>query len=82
YDMPKFQLVHFVPPRRHSTHYVPLPATFYGVTVEPSTTAKLLGVILDYKLSFRNHVELAQSRGTKAMLALSRISSLTFGRVY
>jgi hypothetical protein len=30
---------------------------------------------LDNKLSFRNHVELAQKCGTKAALALSRISS-------
>jgi hypothetical protein len=27
-----------------------------------------------FHISYRNHVELAQRRGTKAMLALSRIS--------
>ncbi|KAJ6512795.1 hypothetical protein C8R45DRAFT_774048, partial [Mycena sanguinolenta] len=49
------------------------------ITVQPETTAKLLGVLLDHKLSFRNHVELAQRRGTKAILSLSRISTPTFG---
>jgi hypothetical protein len=52
---------------------------FAGVTIQPSTSAKLLRVILDHKLSFREHAELAQSRGTKATLALSHISSPTFG---
>jgi ribonuclease HI len=41
--------------------------------------AKLLGVVLDHKLSFRSRVELVQSRGTKVMLPLSCISSPTFG---
>ncbi|KAJ6454339.1 hypothetical protein C8R45DRAFT_758857, partial [Mycena sanguinolenta] len=49
------------------------------ITIQPEATAKLLGLVLDHKLSFRSHVELAHSRGTKAMLALSRISSPTFG---
>ncbi|KAJ7226586.1 hypothetical protein C8J57DRAFT_1535081 [Mycena rebaudengoi] len=79
YDLPKFKLVHFVSPRCHAEHYCPVPLTFDGITVEASTSAKLLGVILDYKLSFCSHVELTQSRGTKATLALSRISSPTFG---
>ncbi|KAJ7118683.1 hypothetical protein C8R43DRAFT_818661, partial [Mycena crocata] len=47
--------------------------------INASESAKLLGVVLDFKLNFREHVELAQSRGTKAVLALSRISSPTFG---
>jgi hypothetical protein len=47
--------------------------------VQPTETVKLLGVMLDHKLIFRNHVELAQRRGTKAVLALTRISSPTFG---
>jgi ribonuclease HI len=79
FDLPKFQLVHFVSPRCHAEHYQPLPVSFGGITIPASVTAKLLGVVLDNKLSFRNHVELAQARGTKAMLALSRISTPTFG---
>ncbi|KAJ6478967.1 hypothetical protein C8R45DRAFT_753030, partial [Mycena sanguinolenta] len=50
-----------------------------NITVEPTEAAKLLGVMLDHKLTFRSHAELVQSRGTKAVLALSRISSPTFG---
>ncbi|KAJ7334671.1 hypothetical protein DFH08DRAFT_614044, partial [Mycena albidolilacea] len=42
-----------------------------------SPTAKLLGVVLDKELTFRNHVELAQRRGTKPVLA--SISSPSFG---
>ncbi|KAF7372169.1 hypothetical protein MVEN_00076000 [Mycena venus] len=71
---PKFQLVHFVSPRRHRDHYRAMPMRIGSITIEASTTAKLLGVILDNKLTFRNHVELAQSRGTKAVLALSPAS--------
>ncbi|KAK7021660.1 hypothetical protein R3P38DRAFT_2780859 [Favolaschia claudopus] len=79
FDLPKFQLIHFVSPRRHKTHYNPLPLKLGDIVIQPTETAKLLGVVLDFKLSFRNHVELAQSRGTKAVLALSRIASPTFG---
>ncbi|KAJ6572190.1 hypothetical protein B0H19DRAFT_878849, partial [Mycena capillaripes] len=82
YDLPKFQLVHFVPPHRHTTHYRPLPVSFWGITIQPETTAKLLGVVLNHKLSFCSHVELAHSRGTKAMLALSCILSPTFGLLH
>lgn len=55
------------------------PVSFSGITIEASTSAKLLGVVLDRKLFFWEHVELAQSRGTEATLSLSRISSPTFG---
>ncbi|KAJ6507033.1 hypothetical protein C8R45DRAFT_816926, partial [Mycena sanguinolenta] len=79
FDLPKFQLVHFVSPRRHKDHYRALPLTIGDITIEASTSAKLLGVILDFKLNFRQHVELAQKRGTKAALALSRIASPSFG---
>ncbi|KAJ6606733.1 hypothetical protein B0H10DRAFT_1651831, partial [Mycena sp. CBHHK59/15] len=75
----KFQLLHFVSPHRHADHYLPLPVTFSGITIEASTSAKLLSVVLDHKLTFCEHVELAQAQGTKAVLALSRISSPTFG---
>ncbi|KAJ7340821.1 hypothetical protein DFH08DRAFT_704200, partial [Mycena albidolilacea] len=52
------------------------------IVVQPETTAKLLGVMLNHKLSFRSHVELVQCRGTKAVLALSCISFPTFGLPY
>ncbi|KAF8166762.1 hypothetical protein K438DRAFT_1464474, partial [Mycena galopus ATCC 62051] len=55
------------------------PLKIDNIVVEPQTTVKLLGVLLDYKLTFRNHVELVHRCGTKAVLALSRISSPTFG---
>jgi hypothetical protein len=77
FDLPKFQLVHFVSPRRHRDHYRPIPLVIGNITIPVSTSAKLLGVILDYKLTFRSHVELAQKCGTKAVLALSCISSPT-----
>jgi hypothetical protein len=77
--IPPIILVHFVSPRRHKDHYRAIPLTIGDITIEASTSAKLLGVILDYKLNFRNHVELAQKRGTKAALAISRIASPSFG---
>jgi ribonuclease HI len=79
FDLPKFVAVHFVSPRHHAEHYCPIPVSFGGITIAASETAKLLGVMLDHKLNFRSHVEQAQKRGMKVMLALSRISSPTFG---
>ncbi|KAJ6472102.1 hypothetical protein C8R45DRAFT_836181, partial [Mycena sanguinolenta] len=79
FDLPKFQLVHFVSPHRHKDHYRTLPLTIGDITIEASTSAELLGIILDFKLNFRQHIELAQKRGTKGALALSRITSLSFG---
>jgi hypothetical protein len=62
---------------RNTPH--PTPVKIGNTVVKPTETAKLMGVMLDHKLIFRNHVELAQRRGTKAVPALTRISSPTFG---
>ncbi|KAK7015655.1 hypothetical protein R3P38DRAFT_2995849 [Favolaschia claudopus] len=43
FDVPKFQLIHFVSPRRHAQHYRPTPVRIDGTIIEPSTTVKLLG---------------------------------------
>jgi hypothetical protein len=51
-----------------------VPLRISSITIEALPTAKL---VLDKKLTFRNHVELAQRRGTKAVLA--HISSPSFG---
>jgi hypothetical protein len=80
FDLPKFQLIHS--PRRHRTHYHLTPVKIGSIVVKPIETVKLLGVLLDHKLTFRNHVELAQRRGIKAVLALTCISSPTFGLPY
>jgi hypothetical protein len=69
FDLPEFQLIHFVSPRRHRTHYHPTPVKIGNTVVKPTEMVKLLGVMLDHKLIFRNHAELAQRRGTKAVLA-------------
>jgi hypothetical protein len=47
--------------------------------MKPTKSAKPLGVMLDHKLTFRNHIKLAQHHGTKVVLALTRISSPTSG---
>jgi hypothetical protein len=38
--------------------------------IKPSTTAKLLGVIIDNELRWKNHVQQAVKQATKANIAL------------
>ena len=47
-----------------------------GQRVDPSQHIKLLGVIFDAQLRFREHVARAANRGTRAALALGRLTAL------
>ncbi|KAJ3486250.1 hypothetical protein NLI96_g4374 [Meripilus lineatus] len=76
FDISKFQLVHFT---RNERKYNPLPVTVADQTIQPSHTAKYLGIILDRKLRWKEQAERAISVGTKTMLAITRLSKSTFG---
>lgn len=47
-----------------------------GVCIHPSPQLKLLGVVLDQKLKYHEHVGSAVKRGTAAVLALKRLRNL------
>ncbi len=76
FDLGKFQLIHFT---RNERKYSPLSLRIDGHTVNPSTAAKYLGIMLDQKLRWHEHAEMAISKGTKTMLAIARLTQPTFG---
>lgn len=52
------------------------PLYIKGREIEPSKTVKLLGILFDSQLRFREHVARATSRGLKAVLVLGRMTAL------
>jgi ribonuclease HI len=53
--------------------------TIDGFTIPCRKSAKLLGVIIDQELRWKEHAEFAASKGTKLVLAISRLTHPTFG---
>lgn len=49
---------------------------FNGVCIQPSPNLKLLGVVLDQKLKYQEHIGNAVKRGIAAVLALKRLRNL------
>lgn len=74
FEPDKTQLIHFS--RNNSHHQNETSIRFQGQTVTPKDEIKLLGLILDQKLSFRAHAARAAKRGEKAALALRRLRGL------
>ena len=63
-------LIHFTRnPNRTST----TPMTIKGEVVEPKETAKILGVVMDSKLWYKQHIARAATKGLKAAMALRRL---------
>ncbi|SJL09301.1 uncharacterized protein ARMOST_12678 [Armillaria ostoyae] len=50
-----------------------------GMTIKPKESAKYLGVYIDSKLTFKEHVEYAEGKGVKAATALTRLANTTSG---
>ncbi|CDO74892.1 hypothetical protein BN946_scf184461.g4 [Trametes cinnabarina] len=75
FDIAKFQLLHCT---RYEPRYTPLPLTIGTHTVSPSDAALYLGVMVDRKLRWREHVELAVAKGTAATLAIGRLARPSF----
>jgi hypothetical protein len=47
-----------------------------GQAVEPVSSTKILGVIMDSELRYRQHVARAATKGLKAVMALKRLQGL------
>jgi ribonuclease HI len=73
----KFQLVHFTRARTRVDAKRPLD-TAWG-KIEPKTTCKYLGVTLDSKLKWKEHVQEIRRKTTNTVNALSCLGSSTWG---
>ncbi|KAJ7867829.1 hypothetical protein B0H13DRAFT_1583329, partial [Mycena leptocephala] len=71
FDLGKFQLVHYT---RNQNKYAPLPLITPGHTIETSDSAKYLGLIMDRALRWKEQVEQAVAKGTKAVMAINRLT--------
>jgi hypothetical protein len=48
-----------------------------GETIAPTSTAKFLGVVLDSRLRYRDHISRTATKGLKAAIALKRLKVLS-----
>ncbi|KAJ7845956.1 hypothetical protein B0H14DRAFT_2312527, partial [Mycena olivaceomarginata] len=76
FDLGKFQLVHYT---RNPHRYEPLPLITTAHTIPVSESAKYLGLIMDRQLCWKEQVQQAISKGTKAIMAVNRLTRPMFG---
>ena len=57
------------------SHPVERETFIYGEKIENSNCEKLLGILIDHKLNFQEHVSLLCNKASQKISALSRISS-------
>lgn len=76
FDIAKFQLVHYT---RWKPRYQALALRIGSHMVEPTSSAKYLGIVLDQELRWHQQVDDAVAKGMAATLAISRLSRPTFG---
>jgi ribonuclease HI len=73
FNAEKTELIHLT--RKRGEH-LEGQLTFDGTDVKPSVTAKLLGVIFDQELRWKEHIQQAIKRATKTAIALSGLRHL------
>jgi hypothetical protein len=66
----KTTVVHFT---RNSDRTNTIPFTIKGKIVTPKNTAKILGVVMDSELRYKQHVASAATKGLTAAIALRRL---------
>jgi hypothetical protein len=69
----KTELIHFT---RRKSEQMQGQVVINGKTVKPSPTAKLLGVIFDHELRWKEHVQQVIKRATKVAIALAGLRHL------
>lgn len=70
----KTAIIHFAPKAHKS---VSGPFTIKGETVEPRDHVKILGVIMDTKLKYKEHIARAASKGLEAAMEQRRLRGLS-----
>jgi hypothetical protein len=76
FEKSKYLLVHFT---RNKKDYTGTALTIDGTTVTPAKEARYLGVILDQKLRYHAHTNLAVKKGTQFELAIAGIARARWG---
>src|SRR5437667_7435092 len=76
FEKSKYVLIHFT---RNSPEKAKASVTISGIKIEPSETAKYLGVTFDQKLKFHSHVKQVVAKVTKYTIAISGIAKSRWG---
>jgi hypothetical protein len=74
FEAEKTAIIHFTP-KAHKSDSGPF--TMKGETVEPSDHVKILGVIMDTRLKYKEHIARVASKGLEAAMELRRLRGLT-----
>ena len=74
FESKKTALVHFIRNSRlQSSNLI----SIKGIEVSPCKETKILGVLMDSDLRYKNHIKKVSGKGLKAALALKRMRALT-----
>jgi hypothetical protein len=74
FEADKTAIIHFAP-KAHKTDQEPF--TIKGQTVVPRDHVKILGVLMDTRLKYKEHIARAASKGLEAAMELRRLRGLT-----
>ncbi|EKV16962.1 Transposon I factor, putative [Penicillium digitatum PHI26] len=74
FEADKTAIIHFAPKMRKSDHS---PFTIKGQTVVPKDLVKILGVLMDTRLKYKEHIARAASKGLEAAMELRRLRGLS-----
>lgn len=74
FEAEKTAIIHFAP-KAHKSDSGPF--TIKGETVEPSHHVNILGVIMDTRLKYKEHIARAASKGLEAAMELRRLRGLS-----
>ncbi|CRG92736.1 Deneddylase [Talaromyces islandicus] len=74
FEAGKTAIIHFTPKAYKSEQK---PFTIKGQTIEPKDHVKILGVIMDTRLKYKEHIARAASKGLEAAMELKRLRGLS-----
>jgi hypothetical protein len=75
----KYQLIHFTRRRRDPSGDLASAVRIGDHLINPETTLRVLGVWVDPKLNWKEHIRRAASKGLAGFETLSRIAASTWG---
>jgi hypothetical protein len=74
FEADKTAIIHFAPKARKVDQE---PFTVKGQTVDPKNKVKILGVLMDTRLKYKEHIARAASKGLEAAMELRRLRGLS-----
>ncbi|KAI3277363.1 transcriptional regulator family: Zinc finger, CCHC-type [Penicillium roqueforti] len=74
FEADKTAIIHFAPKMRKSDHE---PFIIKGQTVVPKDHVKILGLLMDARLKYKEHIARAASKGLEAAMELRRLRGLS-----